>query len=119
MWDVQTGGLAHTFTTKSEVNDIAVSASGGHIACGLSDGSVTIWNIYTKKEGRNFRNNQPVVAICWQSPQILAVATLDSLCIHSVTTGSTMDSLPFLIMYGGWFIWQTAASFWWELRSQG
>ena len=39
MWDVQTGGLIHTFTTLAEVNDIAVSASGDHIACGSSDGS--------------------------------------------------------------------------------
>jgi WD40 repeat protein len=28
MWDVQTGGLIHTFTTQLRVNDIAVSVSG-------------------------------------------------------------------------------------------
>ena len=31
MWDVQTGGLIHTFTTQSKINDFAVSATGGHI----------------------------------------------------------------------------------------
>jgi WD40 repeat protein len=87
MWDVQTGGLIHTFTTQSEVNDIAVSTSGDHIACGSSDGSVRFWNIHTKKEGRGFGNGQPVVTICWLSPQKFAVATQNSLYICDVTAG--------------------------------
>jgi hypothetical protein len=93
MWDVQTGGLIHTFTTQSEVNDIAVSTSGDHIACSSSDGSVTFWNICTKEEGKQYGNGQPVVTICWLSPQKLAVATQNSLYIRSVTTGETLDSL--------------------------
>jgi len=95
MWDVQTGGLIHTFTTQPKVNDIAVSTSGGHIACGLSDGSVRFWHTRTKKEGKCFGNGQSVVAICWLSHQKLVVATQDSLCIHSVAAGETMDSLSF------------------------
>jgi len=93
MWDVQTGGLIHIFTTQSLVNDIAVSASEGYIACGLSDGSVAFWNIRTKGKGRGFGNGQPVVAICWLSPQKLAVATHNSLYIHDVAAGKTVDSL--------------------------
>jgi len=95
MWDVQTGGFIHTFTTKSVVNDIAVSTSGDYIACGSSDGSVRFWNTRTKKESKAFRNRQPVVTICWSSPQKLAIATRNTLCIHSVTTGGTLDSLSF------------------------
>ena len=92
MWDIQTGGLIHTFT-KSEVNDIAVSTSGDHIACGSSNDSVAFWNIRTKKEGKNFGNGQPVVTICWMSPQKLAVATHNSLYICNITAGETLDSL--------------------------
>jgi len=96
MWDVQTGGLVHTFTTKSGVNDIAVSTSGDHIACGSSDGSVMFWNTRTKKEGKGFGGGQPVMAMCWLPPQKLVVATQNSLYIHTVTTGETLDiiSIP-------------------------
>ena len=73
MWDVQTGGLIHTFATLSKINDIAVSIT--HIGCGSSDGSVIFWDIHTKKEGKVFWNGQPVVAIHWLSPQRLAVAS--------------------------------------------
>ena len=95
MWDVQTGGLIHTFTTQSKVSDIAISTSGDHIACGKSNGYVTFWNTHTKVEGKGFGNGQPVVTICWLSPQKLAVATQNSLYIHNVAAGETLDSLSF------------------------
>ena len=95
MWDVQTGGLIHTFTTQPEVNDIAISTSGDHIAWGSSNGSIGFWNIHTKMEGKGFRiSHQPVVTIYWLSPQKLAVANQDSLRVHSVTTCEILDSLP-------------------------
>ena len=94
LWDVQTGGLAHTFTAQSEVNDILLSTTGDYIACSFQD-SVTLWNTRNKQEGKGFRNNQPVVAICWASPQKLVIATQSSICTHSVATGETLDSLPF------------------------
>ena len=93
MWDVQTGGLIHTFTTKSGVNDIAVS--GTHIACGSSDGSVTYWNIHTRGLGRGFKNGHPVVTIYWLSPQKLAVATQGALCIHDIVNEKSSEkSIP-------------------------
>ena len=95
MWDVQTGGLIHTFTIKSKVSDIAISTLGGHIACGMSNGYVTFWNTRTKVEGKGFGNGQPVVTTCWLSPQKLAVATRNSLYIRNVTAGETLDSLSF------------------------
>ena len=93
MWDVQTGGLVHTYVARSVVNDIAVSASEGHIACGSSSGAVAFWNIRTKGEGRSFPGNgQPVVTVRWLSPQKLAVATHNSLYIRDITAGKTVDS---------------------------
>jgi WD40 repeat protein len=92
MWDVQTGGLTHTFTVRSEINDIAVSTTGDHIACGSSDGSVTFWNTNTKGEGEGFGNGQPVVAIMWLSPWKLAVATQGTVYTHDIGYGETLGS---------------------------
>jgi hypothetical protein len=93
MWDVQTGGLIHTFTTQPTVNDIAVSTSGDHIACGSSNGSFRFWNICTKEQSRDSGNGESVVTICWLSPQKFAVATQNSLYIIGVAAGKTLDGL--------------------------
>ena len=82
MWDVQTGGLIHTFTTQSKINDIAVSTT--HIACGLAGGPVTFWGIHTREKGKNFWKGKPIVAICWLSTQVLAVATQTDVDIHDI-----------------------------------
>jgi WD40 repeat protein len=94
MWDIQTGGLTHTFTTQSKIVDIAVSTVGDSIACGLFNGSVTFWNTHTKVEGESFRNSQPVVAIIWLSPQKLAVATQRAVYTHDIGVGKTLGPLP-------------------------
>ena len=90
MWDVQTGGLIHTFTTQSEINNMAVSTTGNHVACSLSGGSIVFWNIHTKEEGKGFGDGQPVVSIYWLSNLELAVATQKSLYIRNVIDGETM-----------------------------
>ena len=94
MWDVQTGGLIHTFTTRPEINDIAVSTTGNHLACGSSDGSVAFWDIHTKEEGKGFGDGRPVVAIHWMSAMELAVATRNSLYVRDVAVGKTSNSFP-------------------------
>jgi WD40 repeat protein len=96
MWDVQTGGLAHTFATRSEITDIAVSATGGYIACGSVDGSVTFWDTHTKEENKGFGNGQPVVTIRWLPSLELAVATQNAVHIRNITTGKTsvISSIP-------------------------
>ena len=95
LWDVQTGGLIHTFTTQSKVNDIALSATGDCIACASSDGSVTSWNIHTKEEYKvYFMSSQPAVAICWLSTMELIIATRNSVSIGSLIFGSTPSILP-------------------------
>jgi hypothetical protein len=93
MWDVQTGGLTHTFVTRSEIADIAVSPMGDHIACGLSNGSVTFWNTHTKVEGEGFGNGQPVAAILWLSPRRLAVATQGTIYTRDVGESETSNTL--------------------------
>ena len=87
MWDVQTGGLIHTFITQSKINDIAVSTT--HIACGSSDGSVTFWNTHTKEEGEHFGNDQPVVTIYWLSAQVLVVASQGTVYTQDIMDGKS------------------------------
>jgi WD40 repeat protein len=93
MWDVQTGGLTHTFTTRSEIADIAVSTTGDRIACGSSDGSVTFWNVHTKAEVEGFGNGQPVVAIFWLSSRKLAVATQGTVYTYDIGDSETLGSV--------------------------
>ena len=73
---------------------MAVSGSGDHLACGLSSGSIVFWSIQSKEEGKGFGNGWPVVTTYWSSPEELAVATQNSLYIHNITTGETLDSFP-------------------------
>ena len=94
MWDVQTGGLIHTFTTQSKINDLVVSTMGNHIACGLSDGSVTFWDIHTKEGGKGFGNGQPVIAVHWLSPMVLVVATQRAVYVHDIVIDRTRHNLP-------------------------
>ena len=93
MWDVQTGGLIHTFSTQSEINDIALSTTGDRVACGLADGFVDFWNTRTKRQGRSFGNGQLVVTICWPSPMEIVVATQNSVYIHEVASCVTSNTV--------------------------
>ena len=92
MWDIQTGGHIHTFTTQSRIIDIAVSTT--FFACGSSDGSVTLWNHLTKKKSKHFQNDGPIVTIHWVSSLELAVMTRSTLSIQDVILGKTFLELP-------------------------
>ena len=93
MWDVQTGGHIHTFITRSEIQDMAVSTMGDYIACGLSGSAVAFWNIHSKEEGKSFKVGGPVVTIFWLSHRILVVATQDTIYTHDIIIGKTTDKL--------------------------
>jgi len=93
IWDVQTGGQIHIFTTRPKISDFAVSPTGDHIACGLSSGLVTSWDIHTK-EGKDFGNGQPVVTIIWLSSQEVVVATQSSVYIYNIGVGRISSTLP-------------------------
>ena len=63
-WDIQTGGLIHTFVPEREVEDIAVSLTGRYLACGLFNG-VKVWEVANKSEVSDFRSSSPVTHLCW------------------------------------------------------
>ena len=101
MWDVQTGGLIHTFITQSRINATAVSTMGDHIACGLSDGTVVSWDIHTKEEIKDSGNGQPVETILWLSSMKLAIATRSSVYSWDFPGGRTSNSLSTLGLVWG------------------
>jgi len=88
MWDVQTGGLIHTFTVESEISDIAASTTGNYIAC-TSEDSVTFWNIHTRMSKSKYLG-ESIVTICWLPPLKIAVATKHRLCVYNVASNKDL-----------------------------
>ena len=74
-WDIQTGGLIHTLVPEWKVEDIAISLTGRYLACGLSDGSVKIWEVTSKSEVFNFESGSPVTHLCWLEQEEQLVVT--------------------------------------------
>jgi len=94
LWDIQTGGLIHTFTLKSQVNDTAISMKGRYLACGLSDGSVHFWEVANRVEYPAFGDGFPVMHLRWLAPEEqLVVVNLASLRIFDVVTGTVLYTL--------------------------
>jgi len=93
LWDIQTGGLIHTFTLEWEPKDIAVSSKGRYLACGLSDGSVRFWEVASKLKGSAFRSGLPIINLCWLAPEEqLMVANEASVHIRDVVAGRVLHS---------------------------
>ena len=67
-WDIQTGGLIHTFTLECRVGDIAICLSGRYFACGLSNGSVKTWEVASKMEIATFGSGSLITHLCWLEP---------------------------------------------------
>ena len=85
VWDIQTGGLIHTFVLEDQVEDIAVSSTGCSIACGLSDGTVKIWGVANNTEVAAFKSGSPLTHICWLEPgEQLAIANKKSVRVWDV-----------------------------------
>ena len=93
-WDIQTGGLIHTFVPEREVEDIAVSLTGRYLACGLPGGSVKIWEITNKSEVFDFASGSPVTHLCWlEQEEQLVVASEASVRVWDVVARKALRSL--------------------------
>ena len=99
MWDTQTGGLIHTFVLEHNAEDIAVSLKGRYLACGLSDGSVEVWEVANKIGGGAATcTRSPVTGFCWLLPEEqLAVSTSSLVQLWDIIAGTTLHS--FTIWY--------------------
>ena len=94
-WDIQTGGLVHTFTLDGEVREIAISLEGRYIACGLSDGTVRIWEVSGKTERAAFGSGSPLSHLCWlESGKQLMVVQEASVQAWDVVTHRLLPILP-------------------------
>ena len=89
LWDIQTGGIICSFTLKAEARDTAISLNGRFLACGLSDGTVNVWEVENKTHYPLFEGGgPPIICLCWLEPEErLMVANQTSVHIRDVVTG--------------------------------
>ena len=92
-WDMQTGGLIHTFSLQHNPEDIAVSSKGRYLACGLSDESVGVWKVAGKMEGAPMWTGSSTTRFCWLEPEEhLAVSTRAMVRIWDIVAGTILRS---------------------------
>ena len=75
-WDIQTGGLIHTFIPEYSVEDIAVSLKGRYLACRLSGGTVKVWEVATRGECVTIESGLLDTHLCWLEPEDQLVVTI-------------------------------------------
>jgi WD40 repeat protein len=93
LWDMQTGGLIHTFTTKSEVNDIVISSTGRYLGSSF-DGTFEFWDVEGRCEGSRFSANR-IVCACWLEPEDhVALGFKKTVVVLEITTGKTLHTFP-------------------------
>ena len=98
VWDIQTGGLVHTFGLGRPVREIAVSSKGRYLACELSDESFEVREVAKNMEGAAIWTSSPVNCLCWLDPEErLAVSAGESVDIRDVVIGIVLHS--FAIRY--------------------
>ena len=91
LWDIQTGGLIHTFVLKGEAEDFALSSRGRYLACSLSDGSVEFSEVASKTEGTTVEVGSQIAHFCWMEPEErLAVAKGVAIHIWDVLSGEVL-----------------------------
>ena len=91
-WDMQTGELIHTFGLEWNKEDIAVSLKGRYLACGLSDGSVHVWEAANKIGEFVTAIGSPVTYFCWLEPEErLAVSTGVTIDVRDIVAGTVLQ----------------------------
>ena len=95
VWDMQTGGLIHTFVLEWNVEDIDVSLGGRFLACGSPGGSVEVWEVANKMEGAAIWTRSLVTDFCWLEPEErLVVSTGAAVDIWDILAGTVLHSFP-------------------------
>ena len=93
-WDIQTGGLMHTFVPEWKVEDIAVSLTGHYLACGSSDGFVKVREVTNKSDVLDFESGSPVTHLCWlEQEEQLVVTSEASVRVWDVVARKPLRSL--------------------------
>ena len=95
VWDMQTGGLIHTFFLEWNAEDITVSLKGNFLACELSNRSMEVWEVANRIEGAAIWTRSPVTHLCWLDPEErLAVSTKGVVDIWDIAAGTLLHSFP-------------------------
>jgi WD40 repeat protein len=94
LWDIQTGVLIHTFSLTMEAKGTAISLNGRYLACGLSDGTVNIWEVTKRTRRPAFESGSSITCLCWLVPEErLMVANETSVQVRDIVTGSLLFRL--------------------------
>jgi WD40 repeat protein len=94
MWDIQTGGLIHTFTADFEISDIAVSSTAKYLASCSSGGAFKFWEVESRR-GSSRILGEPVVGICWLDPEDQVAFAFDqTILVVEMSTGRTLHTFP-------------------------
>ena len=64
LWDIQTGGLVHTFILKGKAKRTTVSLNGCYLACESSESTVNFWE-------RQAEHNIPTL---WKNSRVIPLA---------------------------------------------
>ena len=92
LWDIQTGGLIHTFDLGVLVECIAICSKGRYLACGLSDGAVKILDVANKTDVATSGKGPPVTHLCWLELEELVVVRETSTHVLDVTARTVLRS---------------------------
>ena len=100
IWDIQTGGLIHTFILDRKVEVIAVSLGSRYLACGFSGGSVEVLEVANKMEDSAVWTYSPATRFCWLEPEERLVVSAGALVsVWDIVAGTVLHNftIPFPI----------------------
>ena len=87
LWDIQTGGLVHTFILEREAKRITVSLKGRYMACETSGNTVGFWETAGRTQFPDFLDKFKGQAPCWLAPEeFIMVVDQESAYIRNVVT---------------------------------
>ena len=97
LWDIQTGGLIHSFVVE-EARDIAVSAKGRYFFCLFSNEFGKVWEVVrgvvNKVEDAAVRDFSLVTNFCWLETEEQLVVTSGALVeIWDIVAGTILCSI--------------------------
>ena len=96
-WDIQTGGLVHTFVFKQDVESVAISPKGRYLACTPAGSAVKVVEITNQMEVATVGSGSRVTCLCWLDPEErLATAEGNLVYIWDVVSGNLLRTLKTL-----------------------
>jgi WD40 repeat protein len=75
LWDLTSGVLIAQVRTHAEVSSLAFAPDGDNLACGSSDGIVSLWNVNDRSELQRFQAHAATVLSLAFSPNRKSLAT--------------------------------------------